>query len=552
MPLTLRTMLSMDVIAAGQPEILAAASLVDRPVRWVHVTEIDDIDDILGGHEVVLTTGLPFTGPSADPRRFMQQLADASACGLIVELGPRLPRLPDQLVEDAERLGVPLVALHSPVRFVSITEAVHRLIVGEQYQGLEFAQRTHEVFTNLSLDSADAPTILQEAADLINGPAVLEDAGHRVVALAQHGQSSKDLLQAWEERSRRAPVLDEPGTTGPEDWLTCPVGLRGSPWGRIVAPGRIDDRVATAVVMQRAAQALQLSRLVERDATRLQFQAQESLLQELIEGRIQDEPDASARARALGLQPAPLYVPVAALFDAPAAPDEIARRRRARTQLEAVSDAIGEARLRAIAGGVSDQVVGVIVAVRSESGEHAALTALSDATAALDSRPGPGRPVLGVGRASRTLLGAAARIRATVHIAEAARALPATDLPWFRSADVRLRGLVAQLQDDERVLGFAESELAPLLAHEAERGGGLLDLLRTYVELRGNKAALAQATHISRQALYGRLRKLEAILTVDLDDPESVLSLGVALMIHDLRANADHTPRGGGSATSIH
>lgn len=536
MPLTLRTMLTLDVLATGRPEVVAGDELIDRPVRWVHVTEVDDIDDILGGHEVVLTTGLPLTGPSANPRRFIQQLADASSCGLIVELGPRLPTLPDEFVEDARRLGVPVVALHSPVRFVSITETVHRLIVGEQYQGLEFAQRTHEVFTNLSLDSADAPTILQEAAELINGPVLLEDAGHRVVALAQHGQTSGDLLQTWEERSRRAPVLDEPGTSGPEGWLTCPVGLRGSPWGRIVAPGRIDDRVSTAVVMQRAAQALQLSRLVERDTTRLQFQAQESLLQELIEGRIQDEPDGLARARALGMRPAALYLPVIALFESAPLPDQIARQRRARTHLESISEALHVARLIGIAGGVSDGVVGMILAIRSESGEDPALTALARALAEREeSRSLSVQPVFGVGRASRALLGAAARIRTTVHIAEAARALPASSLPWFRSTDVRLRGLVAQLQDDERVLGFTESELAPLLAHEAEHGGGLLDLLRKYIELRGNKAALAQATHISRQALYARLKKLERILAIDLDDSDSMLSLGVALMVHDIR-----------------
>lgn len=535
MAMTLRTMLALDVLATGRPEVLAGEDLLDRPVRWVHVTEVNNLDDLLGGHEVVLTTGLPINGPAANPHRFIQQLADTSSCGLIVELGPRLPQLPADLVADARRLGVPVVALHSPVRFVSITETVHRLIVGEQYQGLEFAQRTHEVFTTLSLDSADATTILTEAAELINGPVVLEDAGHRVVALAQHGLPSGQLLQAWEERSRRAPVLDEPGTSGPEEWSTCPVGLRGSPWGRIVAPGRIDDRISTAVVMQRAAQALQLSRLVERDATRLQFQAQESLLQELIEGRIQDELDGLARARALGMRPASFYLPVIALFDPTTMPDQIARQRRARAHLESVSESLYAARLTGIAGGVADGVVGIILAIRDETGEDNALKALAKATAPRDGVRAAPAPVLGVGRASRTLLGAAARIRPTLHIAEAGRALTST-LPWFRSTDVRLRGLIAQLQDDERVLGFAESELAPLLAHEAEHPGGLLHLLRTYVELRGNKAALAQATHISRQALYGRLKKLESILAVDLDDADSVLSLGVALMVHDIRA----------------
>ncbi|MFI5425454.1 hypothetical protein [Aeromicrobium sp. UC242_57] len=39
MPLTLRTMLDLDVLATGRPEIVAGDDLVDRPVRWVHVTE---------------------------------------------------------------------------------------------------------------------------------------------------------------------------------------------------------------------------------------------------------------------------------------------------------------------------------------------------------------------------------------------------------------------------------------------------------------------------------------------------------------------------------
>ncbi|WP_159085811.1 PucR family transcriptional regulator [Aeromicrobium chenweiae] len=549
MPLTLRTILALDVLVAGRPEVLAGEDALDRPVRWVHVTEVDDMADLLGGHEVVLTTGLPLVGPTADPQRFVTQLAQASACGLIVELGPRLPELPADVVRQAERLQLPLVALHSPVRFVSITEAVHRLIVGEQYQGLELAQRTHEVFTNLSLDSADASAILAAAAGLIDAPVVLEDAGHHVVALARHGRTSGALLREWEERSRRAPVLEEAGTTGPEQWLTCPVGLRGAPWGRVVAPQPAHDPATTAMVMQRAAQALQLSRLVERDATRLQSQAQESLLQELVDGRVQDEADGLARAAALGMRAGVAYLPVVALFERATLPDQVARQRRARAQLETVSDALVTARLDAIAGSVDDGGVGIVIALRPGVQEDTALEALATATGRDGPAPASG-PVLGVGRAAATLLVAASRMRTAVHVAEAARALEPSSARWFRSTDVRLRGLVAQLQDDERVLGFAESELGPLLAHEAEHATGLLELLRRYVELRGNKAALAQATHISRQALYGRLRKLESILAVDLDDADSVLSLGVALLVHDIRVGRAR-PRPGTRGTTV-
>jgi purine catabolism regulator len=533
MVMTLGTMLATDVVKAGDPEVVVGLDALDRPVRWVHVTEMSDLHDLLGGQEVLLTTGLPLLGADADPAAFVDQLADADACGLVVELGPRLPRLPSALVEAAARRGLPVVALHSPVRFVDVTESVHRAIVGEQYRGLAFAQRTHEVFTDLSLDSADAASILREASDLIREPLVLEDAGHRVVAMAARDHAPGHLLDGWERRSRSAPVLDRPGTTGDEHWLTCPVGLRGSAWGRLVAPLPVADAVESAVVLQRAAQALQLSRLVERDVAGLQFQARASLLQDLSDGRVADESDALARARALGMKPAAGYLPVVADLGATATTDQIVHQRRARAHLEAVSEAARSARLDAIAGGVGNGQVGIVLALRRGVAEDDALEALSRA---LTERQGTReRTVLGVGALSGALLEAARDLPTTMHLASAGRALPGTQRPWYRSTDVRLRGLVAQLQDDERVVAFAESELGPLLALDAPVRDPLLEVLRAYVALGGNKAAVAERVHLSRQALYGRLRRLEGILLTDLDDPLSVHSLGVALLVDDVR-----------------
>ena len=529
-------MLSMKVLADGLPQVVVGGAGLDRPVRWVHVTEMHDLHELLDGQEVVLTTGLPLAGPDADPSGFVRQLVAADACGLIVELGRGLHELPPEVVAEARAHGLPLVALHGPVKFVEVTERVHRAIVGEQYRGLAFAQQTHEVFTELSLDSADATTIVTRAAALVDETIVLEDAGRHVVALAATDRSPRDVLDRWEERSRAAPVLAEPGTTGGEGWLTCPVGLRGSAWGRLVAPQAVADPVETSVVLQRAAQALQLSRLVERDVAGLQFQARESLLLDLMEARVVDEVDAVARARALGVPPRSQYLPVVAHFGATAVTDQIVRQRRARAQLEAVGGAVRAAGLDAIAGGVADGHVGLVLALRPGARDDAVLSALSSAFSA---RQGTRDPVtLGIGLTSTSLLGATAQLRTTMHIASAGRALPGPPRPWYRSGDVRIRGLVAELQSDDRVVAFAESELGPLLAHDASTRDDLLRLLRSYLRLGGNKAAVAADAHLSRQALYGRLRRLEAILGVDLDDAESTLSLGVAVLVHDLRAAA--------------
>jgi len=112
---------------------------------------------------------------------------------------------------------------------------------------------------------------------------------------------------------------------------------------------------------------------------------------------------------------------------------------------------------------------------------------------------------------------------------------------FFRANDVRLRGLIALLRDDPRVQQFAETELNALLASDAEGNLSSLDVLRQYLQVAGNKAALAQRLHISRPALYKKLAAIGETLSVDLDDADSMTSLHVAVMIIDTRRRSDPT-----------
>ena len=60
-------------------------------------------------------------------------------------------------------------------------------------------------------------------------------------------------------------------------------------------------------------------------------------------------------------------------------------------------------------------------------------------------------------------------------------------------------------------------------------------MLREYLRLAGNKAALAARLHISRPSLYKRLNAIEQTLGVDLSDAESMVSLHVAMLVLETR-----------------
>ncbi|MEV6171295.1 PucR family transcriptional regulator [Streptomyces sp. NPDC051954] len=128
--LTLREVLALDPVRAAEPELLAGAGALDRPVRWVHSSEVYEGANFLDGGELLLTNGFGLT--DADDgvrRRYVRELAARDAAGLAVEVGRSLPTMPPEVIDEAGRVGLPLLALHRVVPFVRITEAANRAIV---------------------------------------------------------------------------------------------------------------------------------------------------------------------------------------------------------------------------------------------------------------------------------------------------------------------------------------------------------------------------------------------------------------------------------------
>ena len=105
---TVRDVVALPVVQAGVPEVVSAECL-DRPVRWVHVSDMPDLAGLLQGGELVLTTGSALRDA---PRDYLDRMARAGVVGVVVELGTRITSLPDSAGRIARSLGLPLVLLH--------------------------------------------------------------------------------------------------------------------------------------------------------------------------------------------------------------------------------------------------------------------------------------------------------------------------------------------------------------------------------------------------------------------------------------------------------
>ncbi|WP_197377225.1 PucR family transcriptional regulator [Mycolicibacterium baixiangningiae] len=529
MAMTVAEVIGLPVVARGVPEVLSACRW-DDPIRWVHVGDVADLSALLQGGELVLTTGGALT---SDPHRYLQGLADAGAVGVVVELGTAMAAVPGWVAEQAGRLGLALVALHRQIKFVDVTEAVHRRIVAAQYEEVAFDRRVHETFTELSMKRASAAGIVGAAARILDEPVVLEDLAHRALAVAPGGDAAATLLQNWERRSRMSPADG--------DWAVTSVGPRGEEWGRLIVPAVPADRARATMVLERAAAALALHRMIERSRSGLHQQAQSGLIDDVAQGRITDEREAAARAHALGLRKATRYLPVVVRVDRGATiVDPVVAQQRNVALLDAVAHTVNASGHTALCSIRRDGEIGALLALNStRGGWDRALGVLGEQlNAELRRLDGNARSVCAVGDPATEIVEAIGGLSEAAHIGEVAIAMQGKAQAVYRASDVRLRGLLALLRDDPRVQQFAETELRALLVDDDDRALSNLDVLRQYLQVAGNKAALAQRLHISRPALYKRLAVIGRALGVDLDDAESMTSLHVAMLILDAHRHA--------------
>ncbi|BBY84266.1 PucR family transcriptional regulator [Mycolicibacterium tokaiense] len=511
MTLTIADILDLPVLRAGDPEVIGGGAL-DRPVRWVHVSDIADLSNLLEGGELVLTTGAALFEPDYLPR-----LAAAGAVAVVVELGRHVTEIPPAMA--TAELPLPVIALHREVRFVEVTEEVHRRIVAEQYAEVDYARRVHEAFTALSMRRATVEDIVAACADMLDTAVVLEDLNRQVLAFDARGTRTADLLRDWDRRSRLAGA----------EWLSRGVGPYRQEWGRLIAP-LAEATSRAAMTVERAAQALALHHMAEQGRTSLELRAQSGLVDDLRAHRVADEAEATSRAYALGLRPALTYVPMTLRPLEIRNNDQVLTQRRRAAVLDAMVSTVRAEGHTVLTASREDGQIDVLLAPRRGVPLSRICDHLRRAVERVDGISGC---VIGVGPESARLIDAADGLAESVYVAEVAAGLPDPRRSFYRAADVRLRGLVALIRSDPRVQAFAETELRGVLEYRAKHDDSAFELLRVFLECGGNKTEVAGRLRLSRPTLYARLAALQRLLGVDLDDAESRTSLHVALLILD-------------------
>lgn len=139
-------------------KLVAGADGLDSYVRWVHLIEDRDVPNFLHGSELVFVTGIgQQSSDSSWLLDFVRMLYDKNAVGLVVNIGPYIAEIPDEVVNFCENHRMPLFAIPWSVHLVDIIyDYCHQIVASEEnevtlanaFKNLIFSPWDREAYIN--------------------------------------------------------------------------------------------------------------------------------------------------------------------------------------------------------------------------------------------------------------------------------------------------------------------------------------------------------------------------------------------------------------------
>ncbi len=496
--------------------LVAGKRGLTNPIRWVHVSELEDPTAFLKGGELLLTVGIGVGKTPGKQRAYLKRLHQAGLAGLGFGLGFGFHRVPKALVDAAELAGFPVFEVPYETPFIAITEVVFTRLVAEQYDLLQRSLEAEHTLTRAVLDGEGIGGIIASLTRATAGWAVLLDL-HGVPIATVPASARTYVKRLWAELQTSRP---EGGR------FSLSLMDRGhhialqpvSSQGRIeafLALGKREaltqfDRIVSSHAVALLALELNKARAVSDAERRLKG----DVLEQILGGTI-GPAEAKRTMERMGFD---LTRPLAVVaMSGPGAPEGLS---------SAVEEALSRLAGPFLVSARSDHVLTVL--------QPNVQPFLADVRAAVSARA-DGQVRVGSGNAVPfdQMAQGAREARYALQVCQAERRLQA------EFADLGTYQLLLSLQDPEALRTFAASVLGALDTYDESHGGHLIPSLRAFLERNARWEAAAAELFVHRHTLRYRMRKIEELTGRDLTSARDRMELFLALRARDLLDSSD-------------
>ena len=561
MQLTLREALTLAE-PLRNARVVAGEDGLDNVVSSVNVMEVPDIVDWVHSGELLVSTLYPLRDDKAAVERLIPQLAEKGLAGLAITPESYIDELPKSMINDANRLGFPLIELPPRVSFVDIIQPLTSKILDLQADELQQSDAILRRFLDLVLVGGDYSDIAQVISEVAGLPVSIVDRFRRV--LGQGGNVGESMAQDFMDEDRAGErylgaayelenATDQRGQfprlkaieVGSLELhsLVYPVEVSSTSLGSIIVwehtSPEVDARALMAI--QHGATVVALKMMETRSIGQVEQQFQN----EILEGLLSDQTAAQASALQLseglghGLKP-----PFAILLVGSDVPSHrlLASRERLEQSHVDASLHLAQRYIRSYRDGLSfwrrgpHLIVFCPLATRDlADAQESIVPMLREVCARIETENTPYTVSSGISRPVEEIERFRQAYEEAKQSFEIGRALAGDKSSTVTHYDEL--GLLRFAQVSETSVGirnYCVDMLGPLLEHDLHSPARLLETLRVFLDSNQTHAEAARVLGIHYNSLRYRLKRIRQLIGDIFEEPQKRLAIEVALYLYPL------------------
>ena len=146
--------------------VIAGEKGLKRLVKGVNLSENPDFYRFISGGEIIITTGYSFYQNPHAIRDFVPRLARKNIAGICIKPVRYLKEVPNEMIDAANREGIPLIVLSENLSFGEIIRAVYEEILIRQTSILRNSIEVNEMLSSTIINGAGLPEIVQMLSEL--------------------------------------------------------------------------------------------------------------------------------------------------------------------------------------------------------------------------------------------------------------------------------------------------------------------------------------------------------------------------------------------------
>lgn len=152
---------------------------LQRPIRWAHVSELEDPTPWLDGGELLMTTGIGIPRTSARQVAYVQRLVDVDVAGIAIGDNMHAPPLSPAMLDTAHAADFPVVLVTREIPFIALAKTVAAANRDAMLKRLSTHLRVYETLHQVARDDADPVRLFERLAEVT---------GYRLFLLTPSGE----------------------------------------------------------------------------------------------------------------------------------------------------------------------------------------------------------------------------------------------------------------------------------------------------------------------------------------------------------------------------